>query len=78
MVLISTDLLTNHKKIVVTEINTLYPSLMISHKLGKLFTLLFSGDEEQMIWKSLVLLLKKEVVKKFKVLVELIMDNEAT
>jgi hypothetical protein len=43
---IVSEMITNHKKIVVSEISTFYPAFLISIKLGKLGGLLFSGTEE--------------------------------
>jgi hypothetical protein len=70
-------LIAKHKKTVVSEISTLYPPLLLSHKLPKLAGLLFNGSEEELASKALFLLLKKEVRKRFFVMVKLIMDCEA-
>ena len=56
---ISAEMMVNFKKIVITEISTLYPALLISHKINKLAPLLFTGTEQELSKKILVLLLKK-------------------
>ena len=71
-------MIANFKKIVITEISTLYPALLISVKIGKLGGLLFTGSEEDIVNKVLVLLLKKDVRKKFVVMVRMIMDCDAS
>lgn len=45
--------------------------------MSKFVPLLFTGTEEEMVRKSIVLLLKKDVAKKFMVMVSLIMDCTA-
>jgi hypothetical protein len=52
--------------------------LLISHKLSKLGNLLFNGTEEEIAYKLLVLLLKKDVKKKFAIVIKIIMDCDAT
>ena len=64
----------SYKKIVVSEISTLYPALLISHKINKIGQLLFNGSEEDIVYKILVLLMKKDVRKKFVIMVRIIMD----
>jgi hypothetical protein len=73
----ATDLLSAHRKIVITEISTLYPPLLITNKLSKLASLLFVGNEQELPKKTLVLLLKKDVSKKFLIMARLVLDCEA-
>lgn len=42
----ASDLISKHKKVVITEISTLYPPLLVTHKLSKLAGLLFVGTED--------------------------------
>lgn len=60
----------------VREISTLYGPLLLSMKLSKLAALLFTGSEAELQTKSLVLLLKKETIKKFLVMARIILECE--
>lgn len=42
---IASDLITNHKKAIISEISTLYPPLLLTHRPSKLAPLLFNGPE---------------------------------
>lgn len=71
------DILQRHKKAIISEISTCYPALLLTHKLNKLAPLLFNGNEEELPKKTIVLLLKKDVAKKFIVMVRMILDSES-
>lgn len=40
------ELLQKHKKAIISQISTLYPPLLLTHKPNKLAPLLFAGTEE--------------------------------
>lgn len=71
------DLIAKYKRIVVKEINTLYGPLLLSIKLSKLAGLLFTGNDVELQTKALVLLLKKEVSKKFMIMARIIVECES-
>jgi hypothetical protein len=73
----ASGLITQHKKIVVREIGTMYGPLLLSMRLSKLAGLLFNGSEAELQSKSLLLLLKKETTKKFLVMARIILETDS-
>lgn len=65
-----------HKKTAVKQIATLYAPLAATAPLSRVAQLLFTGGEEELALKSLQLLLKKEVRKKFLVLARVVWESE--
>ena len=66
-----------YKRLILPNINVLYPALLIFQKVNRynLFGLLFSGDEGTQLEKALTLLEKPEVSKQFLIVSRIIIDK---
>lgn len=76
-----THVLTNFKKIAIKEIATIFGPLLVINKAnnvnqGKIYAMMFSGTEEQLHEKAIILLLSKNVMKKFLIFCRVIIQCE--